>query len=243
MKKHLFLVIAWLLTLSYQGHAQEKPKKPSKKDFLVTISTNEGRMYLILYEQTPKHKENFIKLAKTGFYDSLLFHRVIKDFMIQGGDPKSKEAKQGEMLGMGDIGYRVPAEFQPELFHKKGVLAAARDNNPEKASSGCQFYIVQGKTLTDPELSQIERQKNITIPENQKEIYRKIGGTPFLDQNYTVFGEVINGIELIDKIAQTPTDGRDRPLKDVKFAVKVEELKKKKITKMFGYVYPETKKD
>jgi cyclophilin family peptidyl-prolyl cis-trans isomerase len=270
-----------------------------KKDFVITIKTSYGEMIAILYDETPKHKANFIKLAKEHYFDSLLFHRVIAGFMIQGGDPNSKKAKPGEGLGMGGPGYMVDAEFNPKLFHKKGALAAARTggpSNPGKASSGSQFYIVQGTVLTGsaademkvdqnklkqglqqflgkPEnvilrdslsklysmdskdafnkkifslIPQIEKGTGIKImkdtsPEMVK-AYTTIGGVPFLDGDYTVFGEVIKGLDVIDKIAMVKKDGADRPTEDVRMFVTVKELSKKKITKLYGYHYPEIKK-
>ncbi len=157
--------------------------------------------------------------------------------MIQGGDPNSKKAAPGEPLGNGDVGYQVPAEFNEKRFHKKGVLAAARDNNPEKASSGCQFYIVQGKVLRDEDFAIAERRSGRTIPADQRQVYKTLGGTPHLDQNYTVFGEVIKGAEVIDTIAAQPRDSYDRPQKDVAMQVKVEKMKKKKIAKRYGYKF------
>ena len=191
-----------------------------------------GDMTVRLSDSTPLHRDNFLKLVKVHYYDSLLFHRVIKDFMIQGGDPNSRNAKPGEALGMGGPGYRVPAEFRQTLFHKKGVIAAARDNNPEKASSGSQFYIVQGKVFSDAELDNLEtgRMKR-KIPSEQREVYKTLGGTPHLDQEYTVFGEVVKGAEVLDKIAAVKTSkgaDRDRPLQDVKIiTMKLVKRKKK----------------
>jgi cyclophilin family peptidyl-prolyl cis-trans isomerase len=144
---------------------------------------------------------NFIKLVGEGFYDSLLFHRVIKDFMIQGGDPQSKNAAAGQPLGMGDVGYKIPAEIVDTLFHKKGVLAAARDGNPQKASSGCQFYIVQGKVMSEEEMNMAETRMGMKFSEAQRKAYSTVGGTPWLDKNYTVFGELIEGLDVLDKIA------------------------------------------
>ncbi|MDJ1471266.1 peptidylprolyl isomerase [Xanthocytophaga flava] len=231
MKKiSLLFLLLWAL---FPASAQKK----SKKDYLITISTEFGTMYAILYDQTPKHKANFIALADTGFYNGTLFHRIIENFMIQGGDPTSKKAKPGDMLGGGDVGYKVPAEFNATLFHKKGALAAARDNNPEKASSGCQFYIVQGKKFTDQELATQERRAGRTLTDSQKQVYKTLGGTPHLDGNYTVFGEVIQGLDVLDTIAKQPRNDKDRPQKDIAMQIKVEKLKKKKITKKFGYTY------
>lgn len=188
----------------------------------VMIMTDSGNMVIRLYDSTPLHRDNFIAKVKEGFYDSLLFHRVMSGFMIQGGDPNSKHAQPGEMLGMGSApGDRIPAEFRPTLFHKKGVLAAARDGNPEKASSNCQFYIVQGKKMTDQELDNMGMQTGNPMPAAQKLAYKTLGGTPFLDQNYTVYGEVEIGMNVIDKIASVPTAPGDRPLTDVRMQIKV----------------------
>ncbi len=192
----------------------------------VIIHTDYGDMKVKLYDKTPKHKKNFLKLARKGFYDSLLFHRVIKGFMIQGGDPESKDAKPGKKLGEGGPGYRIPAEFDTSLFHKKGALAAARKGNrvnPEKKSSGSQFYIVHGKTYTDQQLNRIEQKTGHKIPEHQRKVYKNKGGAPQLDQEYTVFGEVIKGMEVIDKVANLKTDRNDRPKKDVKMWMEVVE--------------------
>jgi len=157
---------------------------------------------------------------------------VIKGFMIQGGDPDSKNAKPGQMLGGGSLSYTIPAEFDPDLFHKKGALAAARDNNPQKSSNASQFYIVQGKTYTDEELNNIEKYRlnGYKIPEAERKVYKTVGGTPFLDQNYTVFGEVVRGIEMVDNIAAVSTDANDRPLTDV--AMHISLLKKRDAKKL-----------
>lgn len=187
----------------------------------VKITTEFGDMVLRLYDKTPKHRDNFVKLIKEKFYDSLLFHRVIPDFMIQGGDPNSKNAMPGGMLGSGDVGYLIPAEFDSSLYHKKGALAAARTNNPEKASSGCQFYIVQGKTYSDAELNMIEAQSGRKIPAAQRMTYKMVGGTPFLDMNYTVFGEVESGLDVIAKIATQPRNQFDRPEKDSRMFIEI----------------------
>lgn len=192
---------------------------------VVLITTDLGKMKVRLYDATPKHRDNFIKLVQQGFYDSLIFHRVIKGFMIQGGDPKSKHAKPGEMLGNGDVGYTIPAEFVDSLYHKKGVLAAARDNNPQKASSGCQFYIVQGKVFTDQELDMMEQQRGKKWTAEQRKTYTTVGGTPHLDGNYTVYGIVVEGLDVLDKIATVPTAPGDRPLQDVR--MKIALVKKK----------------
>ena len=230
--KHLCLL--FLLLTFYPAFAQKK----SKKGKLITIHTSYGDMKAILYAQTPLHKQNFLKLVDEHFYDSLLFHRIIQGFMIQGGDPNSKKAKPDERLGSGGGNMeRIPAEFRPELFHKKGALAAARDGNPEKKSSACQFYIVQGKVYNDSELEvQLKRMAGTRMPTDvQRETYKTLGGTPHLDGNYTVFGQVISGLAVLDSIARQRKDGFDRPLKDIRMSMTVEKMKKKKITKQYGY--------
>ena len=188
-------------------------KKPD-----VIVQTPYGDIKIILYDKTPKHKANFIKLAKEGYYDGLLFHRVIPNFMIQGGDPDSKGAPAGKRLGEGGPDYTIPFEYVPEYFHKRGALAAARmpdEVNPARESSGSQFYIVQGKTFTDEELDKIEKKYKHQFTSEQRQVYKTIGGAPHLDGAYTVFGEVIEGMEVVDKIASLPRDKFDRPLTDV----------------------------
>jgi cyclophilin family peptidyl-prolyl cis-trans isomerase len=223
MKKILFILFL-ILTLPAVA---AKPKH----DF-VRIKTDKGECIIMLYNQTPKHRDNFLKLAEEGFYNGTLFHRVIKDFMIQGGDPDSKAAQPGQALGEGDLGYKVDAEFRDTLFHKKGVLAAARDNNPEKASSASQFYIVQGKKWTDETLDQLQKNRlnGRQIPEWQRAIYKTIGGTPHLDQNYTAYGEIVKGLEMVDSVAAVKTAPGDRPVEDVKMEVSV--LKKREARKL-----------
>jgi peptidyl-prolyl cis-trans isomerase B (cyclophilin B) len=197
-------------------------KNDLKKD--VELVTNKGTIVIRLSDSTPLHRDNFLKLVKQKYYDSVLFHRVIKNFMIQAGDPESKQAKADQRLGNGGPGYTVPAEFRQSLFHKKGMLAAARmgdDVNPQKASSGSQFYIVQGKVFTDVGLDSVEtfRLQGRKLPAAHRQVYKTIGGAPHLDQNYTVFGEVISGLNVVDSIGNTPTSGRqggDRPLSDMK---------------------------
>lgn len=228
-----------------------------------------------LYDETPLHRDNFLKLAREGFYDGTLFHRVIKEFMIQGGDPESKGAPKGRQLGSGDAGYTIPAEFVPTLFHKKGALAAARQGdqvNPERRSSGCQFYIVWGKTYNDGQVRQLEHQMFMQaqqqvfdslvqerrsqimemrrnrdqaglsalqdelvaiteatvkekglgkMSEEQKNIYKTVGGTPFLDGQYTVFGEVEEGLDIVGKIQEVKTNSSDRPDDDISMKVTV----------------------
>ncbi|CCH57146.1 peptidyl-prolyl cis-trans isomerase cyclophilin type [Fibrisoma limi BUZ 3] len=235
----LLLVVLLLPGLASAGGQDGRPRK--KKDYLVTLKTDYGTMRLVLYDQTPKHKENFIKLVERKFYDSLMFHRIIQQFMIQGGDPASRRAKSDEPLGNGDVGYKIPAEFAPALFHKKGALAAARDNNPDKASSGCQFYIVQGRVWTDDDLQkQVERAtaRGGRVPTDaQKQVYKTLGGTPHLDGNYTVFGEVIDGLAVVDSIAKQPRNDTDRPRQDIRMTMDGQWVKKKKITKQYKYQY------
>ncbi|HNR20176.1 MAG: peptidylprolyl isomerase [Bacteroidetes bacterium] len=196
------------------------------KESLVDITTDYGVMRVKLYDETPKHRDNFLKLVKEGYYDGLLFHRVINGFMVQGGDPQSKNAAPGTMLGNGGPGYTIPAEFNPARFHKKGALAAARMGdqvNPNKESSGSQFYIVQGKPASEQELTMTQQRINITYTPEQRQVYTTAGGTPFLDMGYTVFGEVVSGLEVIDKIAAVQTQPGDRPVQDVKMTMKIVE--------------------
>ncbi|MCB0663274.1 MAG: peptidylprolyl isomerase [Saprospiraceae bacterium] len=192
----------------------------------VEIETEFGTMKAKLYNATPLHRDNFIKLVQEGFYDSLLFHRVINGFMIQGGDPDSKNARQDMALGMGGPGYTIPAEFVDTLLHKKGALSAARmadQVNPNRESSGSQFYIVQGKPVPTVQLDAIANQMGITYTDKQKEIYSTMGGAPFLDRQYTVFGEVVEGLDIIDKIASQPTSAysKDRPNKDIRMKIRI----------------------
>ena len=183
----------------------------------MVIETNKGCIKIEVFNDVPQHAANFLKLAKEGFYDSLLFHRVIPSFMIQGGDPDSKRAVSKQMLGNGDVGYKVPAEFKlPTYYHKKGALAAARDNNPEKASSGCQFYIVVGKIFTDADLNNMEQRGHFKYSEQARTDYKTIGGTPHLDGDYTVYGQVVMGQEIVDAISLVPRDTNNRPNEDVR---------------------------
>lgn len=186
----------------------------------VTIKTEFGDMKVELYNSTPKHKENFIKLVEAGFYKDLLFHRVIPQFMIQGGDPDSKGAAPGVRLGSGGPGYKIDAEIGAPHF--KGTLAAARQGgpgNPKKQSSGSQFYVVQGKIQSDQELDGYEMRGGFKYNQEQRNKYKTIGGTPALDNDYTVFGEVVEGLDVIDKITGVTTDASDRPLEDVKMDI------------------------
>ena len=198
----------------------------SERNYIVRMYTTAGDIDLALYNETPLHRDNFVKLVKEQHYDSLLFHRVIRDFMIQGGDPTSKNAAPGVLLGEGDLGYTVKAEFLPERrFHKRGTLAAARegdDTNPEKASSACQFYIVWGKIYTPESLQRykdyykMRTGREMVITPEQEEAYTTIGGTPHLDGSYTVFGEVVRGLDVVDSIQRAACDGNDRPLEDIR---------------------------
>ncbi|HLT81716.1 MAG TPA: peptidylprolyl isomerase [Cyclobacteriaceae bacterium] len=281
-------VVAATLALSsvVSGCAQNK-------DHVVTIHTKYGDMVALLFDETPEHKKNFIKLAEEGFFDSLLFHRVIQGFMIQGGDPDSRRSKPGEKLGNGGPGYTIPAEINDRFIHERGMLSAARLNteiNPSKASSGSQFYIVQGRVFTPDELTTDHDALNkglqqiLIKPENQSlfdtlsllyqtgdmdgymkkvlslkpriqaetglqldipidphrlEAYTTIGGAPHLDGEYTVFGKVIQGLEVIDWIAEQPTDDNNRPIENIPMKVTVQLMPKKKIEKLYGYQYPE----
>ncbi len=190
---------------------------------LVELETKYGTMVIELSNATPLHRDNFLKLVEEGYYNDLLFHRVINGFMIQGGDPNSRGAAPNIPLGTGGPSYRIPAEFVDDLVHVKGALAAARmgDNvNPKKESSGSQFYIVQGRTVTAQQLESFENQKNFHYSPEQKKLYLEVGGTPFLDRDYTVFGRVIKGLDVIDKIAAVQTQRGDRPVEDVKMKIK-----------------------
>ncbi len=232
MKRILSLSILLLAIVSF-SYADKKEKKTKKeKNTFVEISTSMGTMVLKLYNETPLHRDNFIKIVKEKQYDSVLFHRVINAFMIQGGDPTSKKAGPGVQLGSGDIPGvpRIPAEFNPALYHKKGALAAARDGNPEKASSNCQFYIVVGKKFVDADLDRMQNYNGWKYTPEQREAYKTIGGTPHLDNNYTVYGELVAGMEVLDAIASVKTAPGDRPIEDVRI-LKTKLLKKYKVKK------------
>ena len=223
--RHLFIVLALVFALSSCS---------TKKEYMVRMFTTAGVVDMKLYDETPAHRDNFVRLVKNHQYDSLLFHRVIKDFMIQGGDPASKNAVPGELLGEGDLGYTVEAEFMPDLhYHRRGALAAARegdDVNPSKASSACQFYIVWGKVYTKEQLENYmewykqRTDKELNVTPEQFEAYTTVGGTPHLDGGYTVFGEVVKGLEVIETIQNVKCDGNDRPLRDVRI-IKMELVK------------------
>lgn len=215
------------LTAQKGGKSRAKEERISigaPEHCLVEIQTNYGNMIVQLFDATPKHQENFIKLADQGFFDSLLFHRVIEGFMIQGGDPDSRRARPGQPLGSGGPGFTIPAEFVDTLAHIKGALAAARQGdqvNPQKRSSGSQFYIVQGRPVTGPQLDLTEAQKGMRYSTAQRKVYIEQGGTPFLDKEYTVFGRVIEGLDVLDKIAAVKTDANDRPKEDVRMKIRV----------------------
>lgn len=210
MRKSLFLLLSFCV-LAVSAMAQKKKNK------FVELETTMGTIKIELFADVPQHTANFLKLVEEGFYDSLLFHRVIPSFMIQGGDPQSKNALDGQMLGNGDVGYKVPAEFMPaKYYHKKGALAAARDNNPEKASSGCQFYLVVGKTFTDQELDMFQQRGGFQYSEQARTDYKTLGGTPHLDNGYTVFGQVVEGQDIVDAISQVSRNNSDRPNENVR---------------------------
>lgn len=265
MKQFIFLALIFIFIYSCNSpNKKEKGQHPVR----VELKTSAGNIVLQLSDKTPLHRDNFEKLVREGYFDSMLFHRVINEFGIQTGDPESKHAGAGEALGNGGPGYSIPAEINDSLFHKRGVILAARDNNPERASSGSQFFIVQGKIQTDSTLDKAEERINqylaqyyfvndpanrplrdslqlaidsddetnamkwgdsirtgaenysdfehYVIPESHREVYKTIGGTPHLDQSYTVFGEVVDGMNVVDSIAAMKTDSLDRPVDDVR---------------------------
>ena len=190
---------------------------------IVRIQTNLGDIRVKLYDSTPLHRDNFLKLVRDGYYDSLLFHRVIRDFMIQGGDIDSKNATAGALLGSGSPGYELPAEIKAP--HLRGALAAARlpnPANPTRKSNGSQFFIVQGALQTDESLNQLEERLKIKFDPELRALYKVKGGTPQLDGQYTVFGEVVEGLEVLDKIAAVPRDANDRPLEDIRMTMEIE---------------------
>jgi peptidyl-prolyl cis-trans isomerase B (cyclophilin B) len=217
MKTAKYLALVCLLLCSIFSYAQ------TPEHYYVRISTGKGEGILKLYNETPKHRNNFHQLVKERFYDSLLFHRVIHNFMIQGGDPDSRYAADRVMLGNGGLDYKIPAEIQDGIIHKKGVIGAARDNNSAKQSSATQFYLVQGRKFTDAGLDSLEtfRLKGKKLSDLQRRTYKEIGGTPHLDGEYTVFGELISGLEMIDEIAAVKTDEHDRPLINERMAMKL----------------------
>lgn len=195
----------------------------SDTERIAVIQTTFGDIRVKLYDSTPRHRDNFVKLVEKGFYDDLLFHRVIPNFMIQGGDPDSREASPNRPLGQGGPGYELDAEIN--AIHKRGALAAARlgdDVNPERKSSGSQFYIVQGQTYTDEALDQIAQKLGITFTPEARELYKTVGGAPALDEQYSVFGEVIEGMQVVDQIAAQPRGRYERPREDIRMQIKME---------------------
>ena len=214
-------ILAFFLLATFAGWAQLSGSQAYTEEpgALVKMTTTHGDITLFLYGDTPMHRDNFIKLAKEGFYDGLLFHRVINKFMIQGGDPDSRDAKDGEMLGKGNLGYTIPPEISPRHFHKRGALCAARmgdDVNPAKESSSCQFYIVQGQVFNAEQMKGMERGRKLPFTAEQYRAYTSVGGAPHLDGEYTVFGEVIMGMDVVDKIASVECDKNNRPVNEVR---------------------------
>jgi len=210
------LIALFALTLSYSAFSQERVK--------VRIETTYGTMIAELYNETPIHRDNFLKLVHERFYDGTLFHRVIPAFMIQGGDPVSKEAKPSQQIGNGGPGYTLPAEFNPELIHKRGALAAARMGdavNPKKESSGSQFYIVEGQVFDNQKIDMVEQRMGMKLSDEQKKVYTSLGGTPHLDGGYTVFGEVIEGLEVISKISNVERNKNNLPLEKVVMKISI----------------------
>jgi cyclophilin family peptidyl-prolyl cis-trans isomerase len=208
--------------VSVQTQVKRLASNPTAGLVRIKLTTDSGIIIIRLYDSTPLHRDNFVKLVNNRFFDSLLFHRIIKGFMIQGGDPMSKFAQPGEMLGMGGGDMeRIPAEMKPSLIHKKGTLCAARDGNPQMASSACQFYIVQGQKFNDNMLNMYEAQTGRKYTPAQRLAYKTLGGTPQLDMNYTVFGEVEKGLAVIDKIAGVATQPGDRPIGDIRMKIEI----------------------
>lgn len=226
MKAKKIFFFSLFLSFCFFAFSQsaENKKNAKQETYYVKIETDYGVMKVQLFNETPKHRDNFLKLVKEGFYDGLLFHRVIKGFMIQGGDPTSKNARPGYPLGSGNLGYTVPAEFVPDLIHRKGALAAARQGdqvNPTKASSASQFYIVQGNVWDERGFQMIEQRFGRKLTEKQRQVYSTVGGTPHLDGDYTVFGQVVEGLDVIDKIAAVQCGVGDRPVADIKMKISV----------------------
>lgn len=225
VKKYFKFILPVVICLCSAQPAEAEKKAlevGSGAHYEVTLRTSEGTVKLRLYNDTPRHRDNFVKLVGRGFYDNLLFHRVIRDFMIQCGDPESRGASQVKVYGNADAGYKLDAEIRPEYFHKRGVLAAARegdDLNPTRQSSGSQFYIVTGKVQNDSTLTaaraKIAARGGTPLTPEQETVYRTVGGAPHLDGSYTIFGEVVSGIGVVEKISGTATDSHDRPRKDI----------------------------
>lgn len=211
MKKAILILTVLFMAFQQTGFSQSKPQGETQ----VIIKTSYGNITCKLYNDTPKHRDNFIKLIKEGWYNDSPFHRIIKGFMIQGGGNKD---------GRQDPGYTIPAEILPNHMHKKGALCAARQGdqvNPQKASSGCQFYIVEGTVLTNETLNSYEKRYNTTYSAEQRKAYTTVGGTPWLDGAYTVFGEVVSGLDVVDKIAAVPTGPGDKPVTPVKMTIEI----------------------
>ncbi|HER07737.1 MAG TPA: peptidylprolyl isomerase [Bacteroides sp.] len=222
MKKYPFFLIVSLALLIQGMRVTAQPERSSEAT-LIRMETTMGQMIIRLYKETPRHHDNMIRLIENGYYNGQLFHRVIADFMIQGGDPESANSAKGQRLGSGGPGYTLPAELHDHLIHKKGALAAAREGdqvNPEKRSSGSQFYIVQGRVFSPEELDLlVERQMHAPFTPEAIALYTSIGGTPHLDGSYTVFGEVVEGLDVIDRVASVETDSHDRPVEDVVYSI------------------------
>ena len=219
MKKISFLSFFLFAALSVESQGSDLQIEKSVEGTYVLIETTYGKIVVLLYDDTPLHRDNFIKLVNDKVYDGLLFHRVIEGFMIQGGDPDSNNAKPGQMLGEGDLGYKIPAEFRDNHINKRGALCAAREGdnvNPKKESSASQFYIVQGRTWNDDEMNMMEKRFGKHYTAEQRKIYAEEGGAPHLDGDYTVYGEVVEGMDVVDKIAAAKRDRFDRPLEDIK---------------------------
>ena len=218
MKKITFVAIFLLSVCTMFAQKSVRQQNRSEERPLVEIVTSEGTIVVELFNDTPVHRDNFIKLVETRFYDSLLFHRVIRNFMIQAGDPNSRNAPYGKMLGDGTLDYLLPAEISPKHFHRRGALCAARmgDNvNPEKKSSPCQFYIVQGRRWQRQEIDMMRERMSRQMTEDQIDVYMREGGAPHLDGDYTVFGQVVSGMDVVDRIASVKTNRADRPVDDV----------------------------
>jgi peptidyl-prolyl cis-trans isomerase B (cyclophilin B) len=219
MKKIIFLAIFLLAMVVGWSQMAVVQQEKHQKGVAVEMVTSMGRIVLLLYDDTPVHRDNFMKLVESHVYEGTLFHRVIDGFMIQGGDPESRQAKPGQMLGNGTLGYNLPAEFRPHLFHKRGALCAAREGdevNPKKESSSSQFYIVQGRVWKQEDLDMMEQRFGKKFPPEHRDVYTTLGGAPHLDGDYTVYGEVLEGMDVVDKIASVKRDGFDRPVEDVR---------------------------
>ncbi|MGZ5243403.1 MAG: peptidylprolyl isomerase [Bacteroidia bacterium] len=223
---------------------------------IVKIHTQFGDILVYLYDETPKHKANFLKLARNGFFNGTTFHRIIEGFMIQGGDPNSKDSDplndgEGGPEFTGEDGtfpdpaggksYTIPAEIKPHIYHKRGVIAAARESddvNPDKLSSGSQFYLVQGKIYSDTALASYAKKRKLKLNDKQREIYTTLGGTPHLDGKYTVFGEIVSGYDVVEKIARQEKDARDRPVNNIIMTVEVIKVRPAKLARKYGYKIP-----